>query len=192
MGSWDYPAVRNLFRGDGANIALAQVGIKESPPHSNRTKYGKWYGLDGFPWCAQFACWIYDQACTPLALANPLVGLQSKNGFSHVTTVFAKMPKAWILRPSELPLPMDLFMYDHDNEPLGPGHVEVCVGISSNGRNAILVGGNTRPLGKATPEELRSGGTVAKHVHGQLGDDGKHGRLLGVVRPSRRFYIPAA
>lgn len=189
MAEWSDAATRANFRALGATLALKEVGTKENPPRSNRTKYGKWYGLDGFPWCAQFDCWIYYQTCTQLGLANPLVGLQSKHGFSHVTTAFAKIPKTWVLKPGELPRAMDLFMFDHDNEPLGPGHTEVCVGL--NIRTAKLVGGNTRPLGgNATPEELRSGGMVCLHNHGQLGDDGKHGRLLGIVRPSRRYYRP--
>ncbi len=33
------------------NLAAAQVGVKESPPDSNCTKYGKWFGLDGEKWC---------------------------------------------------------------------------------------------------------------------------------------------
>lgn len=31
------------------DIARAELGTKESPAGSNRTKYGKWYGLDGQP-----------------------------------------------------------------------------------------------------------------------------------------------
>lgn len=34
--------------------ALSQVGYRESPPGSNKTKYGKAYGLNGQPWCAIF------------------------------------------------------------------------------------------------------------------------------------------
>lgn len=34
--------------------AKSQVGYKEKPAGSNMTKYGKWYGLNGQPWCAIF------------------------------------------------------------------------------------------------------------------------------------------
>ncbi len=47
-------------------IAAAEVGTKESPANSNKTKYGKWYGFDGFAWCAMFVSWVYDQAGHPL------------------------------------------------------------------------------------------------------------------------------
>ena len=31
-------------------IAVSQIGYCESPPDSNKTKYGRWYGMDGVPW----------------------------------------------------------------------------------------------------------------------------------------------
>ena len=41
-------------------IAKKEVGTKEVPV--NKTKYGKWYGLDGQPWCAMFVSWCFAQA----------------------------------------------------------------------------------------------------------------------------------
>lgn len=40
--------------------AIGYLGDKESPPDSNRTKYGKWYGQDGQPWCAMFVSYVYE------------------------------------------------------------------------------------------------------------------------------------
>ena len=42
--------------------AITQIGIKESPFGSNKTKYGAWYGMDGQPWCAMFCTWNYMTA----------------------------------------------------------------------------------------------------------------------------------
>lgn len=39
------------------NIARKQVGYCESPAGSNRTKYGKAFGLNGEPWCFIFEWW---------------------------------------------------------------------------------------------------------------------------------------
>ena len=47
-------------------IAAADIGYTESPPNSNRTKYGKWYGMDGQPWCMMFVQWCFAQAGAPL------------------------------------------------------------------------------------------------------------------------------
>ena len=47
----------NLLR-----IARGELGNTESPAGSNRTKYGKWFGLDGNPWCLMFIMWVFAQA----------------------------------------------------------------------------------------------------------------------------------
>ena len=44
------------------DIARRELGVKESPAGSNRTKYGKWYGFDGQPWCMMFVQWCFAQA----------------------------------------------------------------------------------------------------------------------------------
>ena len=41
------------------DVALSQVGYKESK--NNMTKYGKWYGMDGQPWCAMFVSWCANE-----------------------------------------------------------------------------------------------------------------------------------
>jgi len=38
-----------------------QKGFKENNG-DNMTPYGKWYGLDGQPWCAMFVSWCAEQA----------------------------------------------------------------------------------------------------------------------------------
>lgn len=47
---------------DVLTIARAQVGYREYPANSNKTKYGVWYGLDGQPWCMMFVQWCFAQA----------------------------------------------------------------------------------------------------------------------------------
>lgn len=44
------------------DIARAELGYTETPAGSNRTKYGKWFGLDGQPWCMMFVQWVFAQA----------------------------------------------------------------------------------------------------------------------------------
>ena len=43
-------------------IARKELGNTESPAGSNRTKYGKWLGLDGNPWCMMFIMWCFYMA----------------------------------------------------------------------------------------------------------------------------------
>ena len=47
-------------------IAVSQIGYCESPPDSNKTKYGRWYGMDGVPWCMIFVQWCFAEAGAPL------------------------------------------------------------------------------------------------------------------------------
>ena len=47
---------------DILDIARTELGVKESPAGSNRTKYGAWYGLNGQPWCAMFVAWVFSHA----------------------------------------------------------------------------------------------------------------------------------
>ena len=49
--------VKNLL-----TIARKELGNTESPTGSNRTKYGKWFGLDGNPWCMMFIAWCFSMA----------------------------------------------------------------------------------------------------------------------------------
>ena len=43
-------------------IAVGELGVKESPANSNRQKYGKEYGVNGVAWCCQFAWWVFKHA----------------------------------------------------------------------------------------------------------------------------------
>lgn len=65
-------------------IAAAEVGTKENPANSNKTKYGKWYGFDGFAWCAMFVSWVYDQAGHPLGHIDDSKGYRDcRSGYNH-------------------------------------------------------------------------------------------------------------
>ena len=47
---------------DVVKVAVSQIGVKESPANSNKTKYGKSFGENGVPWCAIFLWWDFQQA----------------------------------------------------------------------------------------------------------------------------------
>ena len=55
-------------------VARKELGVKESPAGSNRTKYGAWYGLDGQPWCMMFVQWVFDQAGVELPVKTASCG----------------------------------------------------------------------------------------------------------------------
>lgn len=43
-------------------IAKGYLGYTEAPPGSNRNQFGKWYGADGWPWCAEFVTYCLSKA----------------------------------------------------------------------------------------------------------------------------------
>lgn len=53
---------------DVLRIARAELGVKEHPANSNKTKYGRWYGMNGEPWCAMFVSYCFNFAGLPLPI----------------------------------------------------------------------------------------------------------------------------
>lgn len=47
---------------DILKVAKKEIGYKESPTNSNKTKYGKEYGMNGQPWCCQWVWWVFKHA----------------------------------------------------------------------------------------------------------------------------------
>ena len=43
-------------------VARGELGYKEAPAGSNRTKYGAWFGAPTTAWCAFFVTWCSNQA----------------------------------------------------------------------------------------------------------------------------------
>ena len=66
------------------NVAMQDLGYKESPANSNMTKFGKWIGLQGQPWCMSAVQYWASNAgvklplktgsCTALMNASKRVG----------------------------------------------------------------------------------------------------------------------
>ena len=55
------------------NTAAGELGVKESPRGSNRTKYTRAFGLTG-PWCAMFIWWVAGQAGAVAVKAGAVAG----------------------------------------------------------------------------------------------------------------------
>jgi len=65
------------------SVAEKEIGYTEQPPNTNKTKYGKWFGLDAVPWCGMFVSWCYAQA------GFPLVKIGFTKGFAGCQTAVA-------------------------------------------------------------------------------------------------------
>lgn len=89
-------------------IAEKEIGYIESPINSNKTKYGKWFGLDGVAWCAIFVSWCYDQA------GYPLGNIGFKKGFAGCQTAVAYFKKKDKITIN--PVPGDIVFFDWNND----------------------------------------------------------------------------
>lgn len=98
---------------DGKKIvemAVPELGYKEIPAGSNRTKYGKWFGFDGVAWCAMFVSWVYDRAGFPLGNIGFTKGFA---GCQYGYDFFKK--KGWII-PKEQAQPGDIVLFDWNGD----------------------------------------------------------------------------
>lgn len=94
---------------DLIRIATAEIGTKEDPMNSNKTKYGQWFELNGFPWCGMFVSWCYWKA----AIYLPTIGFV-KPGFAscQLAVSYFKQHKAITAKPIE----GDLVFFDWNND----------------------------------------------------------------------------
>lgn len=119
------------------DLAIADIGYKESPPNSNRTKFGKQFGQDGQPWCAQSLwCW-YANSGNPLpvktASCSALLNWFKKNRPSAIT---------------DKPQPNDIIIYNF-------GHCGLVESI--DGSAVVAIEGNTSAHGSQS-----NGGEVCR------------------------------
>lgn len=77
-------------------IAKKQIGYKESPPNSNRTKYGKKFGLNGQPWCFIFEWWCGWKAAKKYGGSNPFP--HNANAAYGQDDIVNKMGGTWVLK----------------------------------------------------------------------------------------------
>lgn len=89
-------------------IAAKEVGYTEVPANSNKTKYGKWFGFDGVPWCGVFVSWCCAQA------GYPLEKMGFPKGFAGCQTAVAHYRKTKQIVTD--PLPGDLVFYDWNGD----------------------------------------------------------------------------
>lgn len=85
-------------------IAKKEIGYTEIPANSNKTKFGKWFGLDGLAWCGIFVSWCYAQAGFPL----PKIGFTK--GYAGCQTAVAYFTKN--KKITTTPMPGDVVFFD--------------------------------------------------------------------------------
>ena len=101
--------------GMGALIeARKHLGVKEHPAGSNRTPFGRWFGVDGVPWCNIFVSYCFKiGAQYTICEGFKGAGVYSK-GCTYVPTTEAWLRATGMWRGRAAPQPGDIAIYDLD------------------------------------------------------------------------------
>lgn len=96
----------------------------ESPHGSNRTPFGRWFGVDGVPWCAIFVSYCFDVGAGVVLCRGWHGAGVSKRGVAYVPTLAAwlRATGRWV---DGQPRPGDLAIFDWDGG--APDHVGIVI-----------------------------------------------------------------
>ena len=138
-------------------LAAADIGYKESPPNSNRTKYGEWFGMNGQPWCLIAQQYWFDKAglsalLLPTGGCTTLMNHAKKHGIFH-TSAFRRG---------------DLALFNWQGKTDTAEHVGLITDITPGGVRTIE--GNTAPGNNS------DGGEVMRRERA-------NSLIIGVYRP---------
>lgn len=141
-------------------IAIADIGYKESPPNSNITKYGKWYGLDGQPWCVMAVDYWFDKA-------GALNLLPTKTASCTLLMNAAKAADLWVTKDYK---PGDVPIYNFS----GKYHTGIIESVYED--TVVAIEGNTG-IGNNT-----NGGEVMRRTRNVA-------NIMGAVRPKYKEVV---
>jgi cell wall-associated NlpC family hydrolase len=117
------------------DIAKAEIGTIEVPV--NKTKYGKWYGLNGQPWCAMFVSWCFNEAGLSKSIAA-----QTPKGFASCDAGLKWFAKKNKLVPVGQAQPGDIVFFQFD-EDAQADHVGIVTYNNRLTKNLNCIEGNT-------------------------------------------------
>jgi hypothetical protein len=141
-----------MNRHEVITIAREQVGRTETPV--NKTIYGKWYGLDGQPWCAMFVSWVFMKAG-----ATSLIN-QSPKGFAGCESFEAWAKKNKMTVPVKQVEPGDILLFDFNKEGKSI-HTGIALGYNVHTHLIDTIEGNTS--GNSTGSQANGDGVFIKH-----------------------------
>ena len=140
-------------------VARGELGYKEAPAGSNRTKYGAWFGLNGQPWCAMFVAWVFSHAG-----AESLLPARTASCGAFMRA--AQAAGRWVTGGYQ---PGDVVIYDFPGNNVKTDHCGIVEQLAGGGIMAIE--GNTGTGNDA------NGGQVQRRVRSNK-------VILGAFRPA--------
>ena len=140
-------------------IARREIGNTESPPNSNGTKYGAWYGMNYVAWCQIFCQYCFSKAGVKLPIKTASCGELMRA---------AQSAKCWVVRDFQ---PGDVVIYDFSGKQLTTEHCGIVEQVLPEyGVQAIE--GNTSVSGSQS-----NGGMVCRKSR-------PYKYIIGAVRPT--------
>lgn len=134
----------------------------------NLTEFGKWYGLNGEPWCAMFVSYVFNEA----GLVK-LVAAQSKKGFASCDAGLKWFAKNGRLVPVGQAQAGDIVFFQFDTDAQ-PDHVGIVESNKPRTKKLICLEGNTSPDKRGSQS---NGGGAYKKVR-------SYSTVMAVVRPA--------
>ena len=121
--------------------AIKHLGLTESPPDSNKTPFGEWFGVNGVAWCNIFVSYCFNVGAGYTICAGfKGAGVKPGKGCAYVPTTEAWLRVAglWVGRTE--PLSGDIAIYNWDGK--SPEHIGI-VESSLGGGQFTAIEGNT-------------------------------------------------
>jgi hypothetical protein len=120
--------------------ALRHIGVTERPRNSNRTPFGKWFGIDGVPWCNIFVSYCFAVGAGYTICKGYAGAGVSAKGCAYVPTTEAWLRASGLWIGRSTPAPGDIAIYDWDGGV--PDHIGI-VEASLGGGTFNAIEGNT-------------------------------------------------
>jgi len=137
-------------RGRVIATATAELGVRESPSGSNRTKYTRAFGLTG-PWCAMFVWWVLLNAGAGDARRTVTPSFASCQA---VRDTLSRMGRLRRNKRDARPGDIALYQFDRDR---AMDHIGIIVEVTALG--VVAIEGNTSATHKGNQS---NGGMVAR------------------------------
>jgi len=118
--------------------AIKHLGAKERPAGSNKTSFGRWFGVDGVPWCNIFVSYCFARgAKLTICAGYKGAGVYSK-GCTYVPTTEAWLRSTGMWRGRTTPLAGDIAIYNWDGGV--PDHIGIVEAYLGGGKFQAVEG----------------------------------------------------
>lgn len=146
--------------------AKAEIGYKETPAGSNKTKFGEWFGMNAVAWCGIFVSYCYSKAGFPLG------NVGYTHGFAGCAVAVAHYKASGEVVTKDHVKPGDIVFYDWNKDGKFD-HTGIFLKDNGNGTFQAIEGntavGNDSNGGEVM-ERTRSYAIVEVFVHPKVLD----------------------